>query len=151
MIVHINRNISNAYRCFYGSTLTKNVYIPFASNEDTTKTLYCLYDRTNDIKFYVDIDPTTASYSTQFKPVYKEDGTVNTTMNYIRNVGSYYQATSKNWDYHTCYKDPTNNVNLIIPAGTPTQTYNTFINAGYDENGTTNGVYLKNLNEVNNA
>jgi hypothetical protein len=111
-----------------------------------------LLDRTNGGSYYVDTNPSTAPYSTRFNTVYKNDGTIDSTINYISKSGAgYYQVTTKNWDYYRCYEDFTNNVNLVIPAGTPTLTYNTFINAGYDTNGTTNGVYLKDLNEVNNA
>jgi hypothetical protein len=51
---------------------------------------------------------------------------------------------------YNCFNETTLRKNVYIPFtyenGVNTETYNAFINAGYDKNGTTNGVYLKDIN-----
>jgi hypothetical protein len=52
-----------------------------------------------------------------------------------------------------CFNNTTLTKNVYIPFtyenGINTITYNSFINAGYDTNGTQHGVYLKDINETN--
>ena len=40
------------------------------------------------------------------------------------------------------------NEDTYVPSLEPTETYNAFVNAGYDENGTSCGVYLKDINTL---
>jgi hypothetical protein len=46
-----------------------------------------------------------------------------------------------------CFNNTTLTKNVYIPFNSTT--YNSFINAGYNENGTSCGVYLKDINEIN--
>ena len=63
----------------------------------------------------------------------------------IRDLNIYAQAHNGEI---TFYRDETNDILMPYNAGDYSTTYNSFIAAGYDENGTQDGVYLKDINQL---
>lgn len=61
-----------------------------------------------------------------------------------------YSTNISNAKYCFEYTNLTKNVYIPFKYenGVNTKTYNAFISAGYDTNGTTNGVYLKDINSI---
>ena len=67
-------------------------------------------------------------------------------------VGDIYMYSENIFNAINCFFGSRLTKNVYIPFtyenGVNTQTYNSFINAGYDKNGTSCGVYLKDLNSL---
>ena len=65
-------------------------------------------------------------------------------------TGDLYIYSNQITNARNCFTSTTLTKNVYIPFtyenGVNTETYNAFVNAGYDTSGTTNGVYLKDLN-----
>lgn len=144
-----SKDIMNCSNCFNNTQYTKNVYIPFTYTKDFNKTLYCLYDATNNYKCYLDVDPSDMPYHVMI--AYKNDGSIDSNIRYVMKqtlpTGTAYRVMTMSGTY-ICNDDYTNNVNLVILSGTSTITYNSFISAGYDVNGSLNGVFLKDINPL---
>lgn len=143
-----SKDVMNCSNCFNNTMYEKNVYIPFTYTEDFNKTLYCLYDATNNYKCYIDTKPSDLTEYQQIMLAYKNDGTVDSDIRYVANYGTSGYRVMTMTGIYMCSEDVTNNVNLVIQSGTPTVTYNSFISAGYDANGGLNGVFLKDINPL---
>lgn len=63
-----------------------------------------------------------------------------------RNLGNVIIESSEVMNSIHCFRSTTATKNVYIPFNSTT--YNSFINAGYDENGTQHGVYLKDINSL---
>ena len=78
---------------------------------------------------------------------------MNGTFNGCSNLtGNIYIHSNQVSNATNCFYNTSLTKNVYIPFtyenNTNTQTYNSFIAAGYDTAGTINGVYLKNINEI---
>ena len=66
--------------------------------------------------------------------------------NSCRNIGNVIIESSEVMNAIHCFISTTTTKNVYIPFNSTT--YNSFINAGYDENRTQHGVYLKDINSL---
>jgi hypothetical protein len=149
IFIHSNL-ITNAINCFYNTTSTKNVYIPFYTTEDTENILYCwVIDSTNE-KIYIKEDFSTSSGRPS--KVFNADGTE---YNNYRTVtisnGNGQIRTIKPAGVYTITYTPEDNIIIVIPVGSNTKTHDAFIDAGYTTDGTSCGVYLKDIDELYNV
>ena len=157
--IYSNR-IEVCNRCFQNSSLQKNVYIPYTFKNDFICQLYCYTNPEYNIKCYIADDfINTIRFGHQIVTtnIYDSNGIKNSSYlrldgivssqrpNLIIDFGLYVNS----WDNKIIvYDDFSNNTNMIIPAGTNSWTYNAFINVGYDESGTKDNVYLKDINQL---
>lgn len=146
IFIHSNL-ITNAINCFYNTTFTKNVYIPFYTSEDTESNLYCWVMNSTNEKIYIKEDFSTSSGSPS--KIFNADGTEYTNYRTVSmSYGSGQIRTKSPVRTYTITYTPEHDIITIIPAGSNTKTHDAFINAGYDTNGTKCGVYLKDINTL---
>lgn len=148
-------NITNATEIFNGATGSRNIYIPTSTIKYIafTITTMDIWDETTPdltgTTVYVDYACFQESdgYMCTFDKIYDENG------NDISASLSFYYG-----EYYIEYEDCTlyfENTPMVNPERTPSkdiyeqsQTEQAFRNAGYDENGTKDGVYLKDINNI---
>ena len=163
--VHIlSDKITDATNCFKSTTATKNVYIPFYK---PSSTMYCFRVMTKsgaiDVYTYsLDESSSTIEFNsiedveklTEYTNISSYDivGAPNITYGQFGFGGTveYFgdeEIKTKEliWTWYPMgrYEDGD-----VVSDAEYTTTYNSFINAGYDENGTQHGVYLKDLNSL---
>ena len=146
-------NITYANDCFNKTTNTKNVYIPFRHNVATNlyawttslnHTVYTITPTpTNGVDYYYNKTggiyncPTNIDNGDNTWNIYSNVVVVGDENNVVITAGP--SVGTSRW----CARDSANDISVNIPSNS--LTYNAFINAGYDINGTRNGVYLKDI------
>lgn len=147
--IHIRSNqIFSAENMFYGD-LRKNVYIPFKYQKQTNVVYYHIkgaYSDTVDLYMLLN-NCAKDSYAHVF---FDKNLMIDTTFRY----GGVYdngivQLRYPNNDIVYGRVDTPNNVTITKEVGEYTMTYNSFITAGYDTNGSTYGVYLRDIEASN--
>ena len=159
-----SENIIEVGHIFNNTSLTKNIYIPFTTTEAYTDVLYAwnVTDLYDDYNFTVytreNIPAIDNGQDYIWYKLLNADGTFNGTwdLGFASSDGgdsAYYDIYDnciryeKSKDDHPCvgYPDFANNIVEHYNIGEASRTYRAFVNSGYDENGTTNGVYLRDL------
>ena len=140
--IYINSvNVNNADSCFMNTDKDKNVYIPFKAKEMLYA--YGLRDDPEMQQAYVKKVPSHGE--TEELEVYNSDGTPwNMTASVTEYLLHYYDETFQTeWVFERYSRK---DVELISENNT--QTYNSFINAGYSETNRVNGVLLMDINSL---
>ena len=139
--IYINSvNINNADSCFMNTDKDKNVYIPFKAKEMLYA--YGLRDSPEMQQAYVKTIPQGGE---ELVDVYNSDGTPWNMKAYVSETTLHYydENFQTEWFFQRySIKD----VELVSENNT--QTYNSFINAGYSETNRINGVLLMDINSL---
>lgn len=147
--IHISSNqIHSAENMFYGN-LRKNVYIPFKYQKQTNVVYHHIKGTFGDTAdLYMLLDNYVANgYAHNF---FNQDLTPNTTFRYAWvYANNVVQLRYPNNDIVFGMIDTPNNITVTKEIGEYTMTYNSFIAAGYDTNGSTYGVYLRDIETSN--
>lgn len=131
-------NITYANDCFNKTTNTKNVYIPFKKEESIPLYAWTQNDH-GDLTTYYTLNNTPSQGDNCYYLNYVVvPSTNNTGITLVAGDYSYIKFNNETRNYNRATtSDMTYKENSL--------TYNAFINAGYDINGTRNGVYLKDI------
>ena len=153
-----SEKISSARKFVSGNLGEMNVYIPFIATEQYQNTsLYAWnctdeYDETNKCTVYVkaNIPEVDDGSGETWYPLYYANGEP-----FNDNEAWYDQYEnciyfSDNYDDHNFigYSDYANNIGASVNIGDNSLTYQTFTNLGYDEYGSKDGIYLKDINDT---
>ena len=156
-IIITSNQIISAMNCFSDTSLTKNVYIPMHRTEESQKNLYC-WDgedwETGDIyQFYTTEDYAQTLPEEEYNIViYYANGSSNPNVfGECRSFDQYvdFMVTKTDWSMqYWCQRNTNGDTSITLPIGSPTDTYQSFMDAGYDTTGTNCGVYLKDINQL---
>ena len=142
-----------AKNTFVGTSLEKNVYIPFKYQENGSKTLYKIYDDVNNVEYLVDKNPVTSWVGCD---IFYNNGIAdfNNNVDYIYiasrnnnyvNGTIYYKNYSNSRFNYSVSEHPDYEYVINYNKGDYSTTYNAFIEAGYSTEYRVNGALLMDL------
>jgi hypothetical protein len=145
-------NVENASGCLTGVS-NINVYIPF--NYNISQTLYCYSGTDMDTGEVFSVYLKTGTVNELIEEVYDNLG------NQVSGYGSIepyedgfmIQLETEDGMFYYCedgHRNRSGDIVINQSSEEHTTTYNSFISAGYDENGTTDGICLKDINSYEN-
>jgi len=151
--IYIKANsVENITNCFYNTSNWKNVYIHMYNTEPVTKILYgwnAVYGDPGKI-FYTDQDYYNTASSEYYGsvPIYYANGTrmYNTTGEVYTYGETMLYVNENNENYYECMSDPSEEKEVIVPAGSHTDIYDLFEG---EYGGIANGTIVGSLTNTN--
>ena len=151
--IYINSvNVYDSNNCFDGTSLDKNVYIPFNMSEAVDYTQWYCYTYNNEYTYY------TRENVCEYKDYEIYDSNFNIISGHIDYMPWYPEGEKIQawieingvWNWYKMDADTANNITIHKSSGDSSFTYDSFTNAGYgtDPNNRVNGVCLFDLNQI---